>query len=107
MDAFSELYKTVLERKANAQAGSYTGYLFAQGLDKILKKLGEECAETIIAAKNGAKAELIGELSDLAFHAAVLMAQCDVAPADIAAELGRRGEKVGNLKVFHQVDKNT
>ena len=107
MDAFTTLYQTILDRKANPQEGSYTCYLFEKGLDKILKKLGEECAETIIAAKNGGKDEVILELSDLAFHAAVLMAQMGIAPEDIAAELEKRSAKQGNLKQFHTVDKNS
>ncbi|MDR3314246.1 MAG: phosphoribosyl-ATP diphosphatase [Oscillospiraceae bacterium] len=107
MDAFQDLYDTILERRENPQEGSYTCYLFAQGLDKILKKLGEECAETLIAAKNGEKSEIIAELSDLAFHAAVLMVQTGVTPGEVAAELEKRSAKQGNLKQFHVVDKNT
>ena len=107
MQAFEHLYNTITHRRDNPQAGSYTCYLFEQGLDKTLKKLGEECAECIIAAKNADKAELVNELSDLAFHAAVLMAQMGIEPSEIAAELGRRAQKVGNLKQFHQGDKNS
>jgi len=107
MSEFDTLYETILQRKEAPQEGSYTCYLFGQGLDKILKKLGEECAEAIIAAKNSDRAELIGELADLAFHAAVLMAQQGVAPKDVASELQKRAQKVGNLKQFHQVNKNT
>ena len=107
MSEFKNLYETILQRKEEPQEGSYTCYLFKQGLDKILKKLGEECAETIIAAKNGEREELINELADLAFHAAVLMAQQGVSPDDLAAELNRRAQKSSNLKQFHNVDKNT
>lgn len=107
MEAFNTLYQTIMDRQANPQEGSYTCYLFEKGLDKILKKLGEECAETIIAAKNGNKEEVVLELSDLAFHAAVLMAQMGVTPEDVAAELDRRSAKQGNLKQFHSVDKNS
>ena len=57
MDILQQLYDTVLERKGEKQEGSYTCYLFEQGLDKILKKCGEECSEVIIAAKNGKKEE--------------------------------------------------
>jgi len=107
MNEFFELYETILERRESPQEGSYTCYLFAQGLDKILKKVGEESAEAIIAAKNDDKEGLINELADLAFHAAVLMAQQGVTPGDVAEELGRRAQKAGNLKQFHQTDKNT
>ena len=60
-----DLYQVVLDRKTAPQEGSYTCYLFEQGVDKILKKVGEESAETIIAAKNGRQAETVGEISDL------------------------------------------
>jgi len=107
MQEFERLYGTIMERRENPQEGSYTCYLLDQGLDKILKKLGEECAETIIACKNRNRREVIGELSDLAFHAAVLMAHLDIPPEDIEAELARRAQKQGNLKQFKVVDKNT
>lgn len=107
MQAFEALYETIRQRKESPQEGSYTCYLFKQGLDKILKKLGEECAESIIAAKNGDRTELICELSDVAFHAAVLMAEMGITPEEISAELGRRAQKQGNLKEFHVVDKDT
>jgi len=107
MQAFNLLYETIIARRDNPQEGSYTCYLFDKGLDKVLKKLGEECAEAIIAAKNNNKEELINELSDLAFHAAILMAQMGISPDEVAQELDRRAQKAGNLKQFHQVDKNT
>ncbi|MDR1464089.1 MAG: phosphoribosyl-ATP diphosphatase [Oscillospiraceae bacterium] len=107
MNAFEQLYQTILARREQPQEGSYTCYLFEQGLDKILKKCGEECAETIIAAKNGNRREVVLELSDLAFHAAVLMAQMEIPPEEVAMELERRAQKTGNLKRFHQTDKNS
>lgn len=107
MDALRELYETVLSRKSERAEGSYTCYLFEQGLDKILKKCGEECSETIIAAKNGDPRETVLELSDLLYHLTVLMVNEGIALEDVEAELARRSEKKGNLKVFHQVDKNT
>ncbi|MDR3345404.1 MAG: phosphoribosyl-ATP diphosphatase [Oscillospiraceae bacterium] len=106
-DELQRLYATILERRDNPAEKSYTAYLFAQGLDKILKKCGEECAETIIAAKNGGGEEAVCELADLFFHLHVLMAQLDITPDDVAAELARRAEKSGNLKQTHQTDKNT
>ena len=106
-DVLDELYEVALERKVNKQEGSYTCYLFEQGLDKILKKVGEESAETIIAAKNGIKEDTVGEISDLLFHLVVMMANEGITPADVKAELSKRHQKQGNLKQFHQVDKNT
>ena len=67
-DEFESLYQTVISRKENPQEGSYTCYLFDQGLDKILKKCGEECAETIIAAKNGVRVDTENEICDLLYH---------------------------------------
>lgn len=107
MDAIEKLYQVVLERKANAQEGSYTCYLFEQGLDKILKKCAEECGEVIIAAKNGKVEDTIGEISDLLYHLTVLMANEGIAWQQVEAELERRAQKQGNLKKFHQVDKDT
>ena len=69
-----DLYQVVLGRKAERQEGSYTCYLFDQGLDKILKKVGEESAETIIAAKNGVQERTVEEISDLLYHLMVLLA---------------------------------
>ena len=96
-----------MERLASAQEGSYTGYLFEQGLDKILKKCAEECGEVIIAAKNGRVEDTIGEISDLLYHLTVLMANEGIAWEQVEAELERRAQKQGNLKKFHQVDKDT
>ena len=103
----TELYSVVEDRKKNFEEGSYTCYLFEKGLDKILKKVGEECSETIIAAKNGNKEETVGEISDLIFHLFVMMANEGIEVSDVMAELDKRSNKTGNLKVFHQVDKNT
>ncbi len=107
MKEIESLYQTVLDRIENPKEGSYTCYLFEQGIDKILKKCGEECAEVIIAAKNGKKPELIGEISDLAYHLTILAAFCEVTPREIADELARRSQKTGNLKKFHVTDKNS
>ncbi len=107
MNAMESLYQVVLERKASAREGSYTGYLFHEGLDKILKKCAEECGEVIIAAKNGRNEDTIGEISDLMYHLTVLMANEGISWEQIEAELSRRAQKQGNLKKFHQVDKDT
>lgn len=101
------LYQTVINRKENPQEGSYTCYLFEKGLDKILKKVGEECSETIIAAKNGDNKETVLEISDLLYHLTVMMVEQGIEIEEIYAELEKRSGKTGNLKQFHQVDKNT
>ena len=107
MNAMEKLYQVILERKASAQEVSYTGYLFEQGIDKILKKCAEECGEVIIAAKNGRAEDTIGGISDLLYHLTVLMANEGIAWEQVEAELERRAQKQGNLKKFHQVDKDT
>ena len=101
------LYSVVLSRKADPQEGSYTCYLFDKGLDKILKKVGEECAETIIAAKNDVPADTVGEVSDLIYHLMVMMAEQGIPLEDVLAELDRRARKIGNLKQMKQVDKES
>lgn len=108
MDSTLEtLYEVVLDRKTHPQEGSYTCYLFDKGLDKILKKVGEECAETIIAAKNDVPADTVGEISDLIYHLMVMMAEKGIPLSDVLAELDRRAQKIGNLKQMKQVDKET
>ena len=90
--AFSteSLYELLLERKEKLPEGSYTSYLFEKGLDKILKKVGEECTEVIIAAKAGDKKETVYELADLAYHALVLMAEAGITVEDVRRELASR-----------------
>ena len=107
MDILHELYETVESRRQEKREGSYTCYLFEKGLDKILKKCGEECSEVIIAAKNGKKEDTVGELSDLLYHLTVLMVNEGIPFEEVEAELARRHKKEGNLKTFHQVGKNT
>ncbi|MBD5119345.1 MAG: phosphoribosyl-ATP diphosphatase [Oscillospiraceae bacterium] len=102
-----QLYAVILDRKTNPQEGSYTCYLFDKGLDKILKKVGEECAETIIAAKNDVPADTVGEISDLIYHLMVMMAEKEIPLDDVLAELDRRAQKIGNLKQMKQVDKES
>lgn len=106
-DMIQALYDVAIERRAHPQEGSYTCYLFEKGLDKILKKVGEECAEAIIAAKNGDNKLTSEEIADLLYHLAVLMAEQGIAPAEVDRVLTERSLKTGNLKQFHQVDKNT
>ena len=106
-EVLKSLYETVLDRKANNEEGSYTCYLFEKGLDKILKKVGEECAETIIAAKNGDRENLIGEINDVFYHMMVMMNVCGVTMEEVCCEMDQRAEKIGNLKTFHVSDHNT
>ncbi|MBR2280018.1 MAG: phosphoribosyl-ATP diphosphatase [Ruminococcus sp.] len=101
------LYETVLSRRDNKKEGSYTCYLLEKGLDKILKKVGEECSETIIAAKNGDNSETVYEISDLIYHLMVMMVDQGIELDDVLKELDKRSEKTGNLKTFHKVDKNS
>ena len=107
MNSFEQMESVIAQRRAQPQACSYTCYLFEKDLDKILKKVGEECAETIIAAKNGEKAELVGEINDIFYHLLVMMNECGVTLADVCQEMDARAEKIGNLKTFHVSDHNT
>lgn len=86
----NELYQTILDRKKNPTAASYTASLFAKGEDEILKKVGEESVEVILAAKAQGNERLIEEISDLTYHVLVLLASRGLTPADIAAELEKR-----------------
>lgn len=102
-----DLYNTVLDRKNTKAEGSYTCYLFEKGIDKILKKVGEECTETVIAAKNGDNTALTGEVADLIYHLMVMMVECDLPLDALLDELDKRAQKSGNLKQFKTTDKNT
>ena len=88
--SIQNLYNLIKERKTNNTENSYTSYLFEKGLDKILKKIGEECTEVIIGAKNEGNEELIYELADLVYHSMVLMIEKDITLTDIKEELRRR-----------------
>lgn len=85
-----ELYSTIVERKVNPKEGSYTNYLLDKGLNKILKKVGEECTEVIIAAKDDDNKELTYEIADLMYHLTVLMAQKGLTWEEIGIELAQR-----------------
>ena len=84
------LYRLLVGRKAEKKEGSYTTYLFEKGLDKILKKVGEECTEVIIAGKAEDRAETVYEIADLAYHVLVLMVQMGISVDDIYEELASR-----------------
>lgn len=93
-----ELYNIIVERRENPIEGSYTSYLFEKGLDKILKKVGEETSEVIIASKNLNKEEIVLEICDLVYHVLVLMAAQDIQIEDIDHELEKRRLKICNKK---------
>lgn len=107
MQAFKDMYDVVVNRRNDPQEGSYTCYLFEKGLDKILKKCGEECTEMVIAAKNADKEELSNEINDLLYHMVVLMVECGVSVDDVEKIMEERAAKIGNLKQFHVSDHNT
>ncbi len=85
-----EVYQVALDRKVNPKEGSYTNYLFDKGIDKILKKIGEEAAEVIIGAKNDGPNEIIYEISDLLYHLTVLLVEKETNWEEIFKELGKR-----------------
>lgn len=87
---YEGLYELIEGRKNDPKEGSYTTYLFEKGLEKILKKVGEECTETVIAAMKNDKRETVFEISDLAYHVMVLMAEMGISLDDIRAELSNR-----------------
>ncbi len=106
-DCIRQVYETILDRRDHPVEKSYTHYLFEQGIDKMLKKVGEECSEVIIAAKNGKNEDTVGEIADLTYHMLVVMAQQGITLEDLEAVLTERHGKAGNLKQFKTVDKNT
>ncbi len=107
MNALQNLYDVIQTRKSQPQEGSYTCYLFDKGMDKILKKVGEECAETIIAAKNTSDRQVVLEAADLLYHLEVMLAARDIPWNEVELELAARAEKIGNLKAMRETDKNT
>lgn len=98
---FVELEDLIAERKENPIEKSYTNYLLDQGIDKVLKKVGEEASEVIIASKNPDKAELIGEIDDLLYHLFVLMNIYGISLEEIETKLKERHQKPKNKKEFH------
>ena len=90
LHVFQDVYDVIADRKLHPKEGSYTNYLFDKGIDKILKKVGEECTEIIIAAKNPDKEEIKYEISDFLYHAMVLMVEKGVTWEEITNELARR-----------------
>ena len=89
-EILSRLAETLESRKLADPDSSYVAKLYAKGLDAILKKIGEEATETVIAAKGGDKSQVVYEMADLWFHSLVLLAQQGLHPDDVLAELARR-----------------
>ena len=87
------LARTIASRKTEAPEGSYTAKLFAGGVDRIGKKIGEEATEVVIAAKNDDRGELVWETSDLLYHTLVMLAERNVSLDEIGAELARRARE--------------
>jgi phosphoribosyl-AMP cyclohydrolase / phosphoribosyl-ATP pyrophosphohydrolase len=99
-DVLEVLYRVIESRKTERPEGSYTSYLFDEGVDKILKKVGEEASETIIAAKNDDDRLFVGEVSDLIYHLLVLMVARGITLEQIRSELNRRAlQKTGNKEL--------
>ena len=90
LKVLENVYDVIADRKVNPKEGSYTNYLFDKGIDKILKKVGEEATEIVIAAKNPDAEEIKYELSDFLYHAMVLMVEKGVTWEDISQELAQR-----------------
>ena len=89
-DVLNRLAEVLEERKSAEAGSSYVASLYAKGLDAILKKIGEEATETVMAAKDGAKDKIVYETADLWFHSMVLLAQQGLSPRDVLEELDRR-----------------
>ena len=104
---YEGLYRLLEQRKAELPEDSYTSYLFEKGLDKILKKVGEECTEVVIAAKDHDKRETVYEIADLAYHVMVLMVEAGITLDDVTAELASRhviDKKVKQEKMASDAD---
>lgn len=103
-DTWKKLYTVVQDRRVNPQRAHVPAISLRRDWTKVLKKVGEECSETLIAAKNGIQEETVGEISDLLYHLTVLMVEQDIPLEAVMDELDRRSQKIGNLKTFHQSD---
>lgn len=97
-NVINDLYKVVKDRLDNPVENSYTNYLFNKGTDKILKKVGEECTEVIIAAKGDSKEDMVAEICDLLYHLEVLMVDRKIEISSVEEELKKRSAKIGNSK---------
>ncbi|BDZ31488.1 phosphoribosyl-ATP diphosphatase [Lactiplantibacillus sp. WILCCON 0030] len=98
MQDMEDLYQLIAARQKNPKKGSYTDYLFTEGLDKILKKVGEEATEVVVAAKNPDEGQLVYETADLFYHVLVLLVQQGVSFDQIKSELAQREGKMSDFK---------
>ena len=105
MQDLDALYDLILDRKQTPKEGSYTNYLFTKGLDKILKKVGEESTEVIVAAKNDSDDEFVYEVADLAYHVLVLMANRGISVAQVKTELAEREGLMSKTKERRDIKK--
>jgi phosphoribosyl-ATP pyrophosphohydrolase len=103
-DILGRLAATLEARKSADPQSSYVARLYAKGTDGILKKVGEEAAEAIIAAKNGDKAQIVYETADLWFHTLVMLAHAGLGPDDVLDELARREGLSGITEKAHRKD---
>ncbi|WOE47650.1 phosphoribosyl-ATP diphosphatase [Bacillus thuringiensis] len=103
-NAFKLLYKTIEERKESPLPESYTNYLFSKGEDKILKKIGEECAEVIIACKNNDKEEVVKEMVVDVYHCFVLLAEKNITLEDVMREVKERNGKLSRVGDRREID---
>ncbi|MGG2066475.1 MULTISPECIES: phosphoribosyl-ATP diphosphatase [unclassified Bacillus (in: firmicutes)] len=103
-DVLQQLYETIQQRKENPISESYTNYLFTKGEDKILKKLGEECTEVVIAAKNNEKDELIKEVVDFTYHCLVLLVEKNVSLQEVVEELNKRQGQLSRVGERKEID---
>lgn len=101
---FEELYQEALDRKQHPKEGSYTNYLLDKGLDKILKKVGEEATEVVIAAKNEEQSELILEANDLLYHLSVLLVEKGIPLEALKAEVQTRIGKQSRLSERKEIN---
>lgn len=102
-----ELVEVIAARRNSGDPGSYTAYLFREGLDKILKKVGEACAQLLIAGKDGDNVRIAEFSGDLLYHLLAMMVCKDIPITALADELEKRSGKTGNLKTFHTSDPTT
>ncbi|MBC6975655.1 phosphoribosyl-ATP diphosphatase [Bacillus sp. Xin] len=103
-DVLKSLYEIIQIRKENPISESYTNYLFIKGEDKILKKIGEECTEVVIAAKNDNKEELVKEMVDVIYHCFVLLVEKNVSLEDVLEEVKERQGKLSKIGGRKEID---
>lgn len=104
-DVFNRLSELLEQRKSADPASSYVAKLYTKGLDSILKKVGEEATETVLAAKGGNREEIIYETADLWFHTLVMLAKADIKPQEVLDELARREGLSGIVEKASRLEK--